>query len=650
MMGRTIRVRMLWAATLPVALVVVAVVAIFWWGAKSDLDGAHAVRVRLIARQVAQASEFGVFSGNRALLQGVVSGAMREPDVVAVAVYDSSGMVMASVGFPNESSVQAFAGQRVSLESQEQDVDSITQPMVGTTVPLNDLFESDARQTDAASGNPVGHVVVRVSRAGLMQREKTALLLALGVGLAGILCGAWIAIRMGRRVVQPILDVSLRIQRIGRGDFSPQPQATAFDPLHEMQESLEQMARRLALSRDDLRRQVDEVTHELRLQKEQAENATIAKTRFLAAASHDLRQPTHAIGLFAGRLGQLPLDANMRRVVDNLEASVRALQDLLDGLLDLSKLEAGAVQVQLAPVDLGQMLQAIRNDLEVQAADKGLRLRVRPSPYWALSDRPVLQRIVMNLTQNAIRYTQKGTVLVSSRPAERGNGIRIEVWDSGIGIAPEHHATIFTEFFQVGNTGRDRTQGMGLGLNIVQRSAQILGHTITLRSEVGCGTRFTVTVPRIEEPSGISAAQADPRLFAAYDFTGQTVLLLEDDDLARSAMVELLSSWGCQVLAASSLTLASTLLAAAPDVSVIVSDFRLGEADDGMGAIFKLRAQARRHVPACLVSGDLDGALMQMARDAGITLLHKPVRPAKMRSLLRHLFNDSSAVPEPRVH
>ncbi len=640
-MARTIRSRMLVAALLPVALVVVVLVGAFGLSRVGDLDEAHRQRAKLLVRQVALASEYGVFSGNTSSLQAVVNGVLREPDVRAVAVFDTRGVMLANAGTPSFTDYEAVQTPAYARQIQAAGVDAVSEPIRSNNVQLDDLFAAQAPDKPAQS-SVLGYAVMEVSRNGLAEREREMVLVGLVIGLLGLSLGSFLAMRLGEGVVQPVLQVSKTIGLIGQGDFHATPALNPLDPLFELQASLKQMAIRLAWGRDEMEQRVAAVTQELRLKKEEAENATLAKSRFLAAASHDLRQPTHALGMFVARLEQLSLEPQTRELVGNLEASVQAMQDLLDGLLDLSRLESGAVQVQVKQVSVQTVLEAVQAALEPVAADKGLRLRVRPTALWAHTDAVLLQRIVMNLGHNALRYTERGTVLISCRSVDAGQNLRIEVWDSGIGISPEHQTEIFKEFYQVGNSGRGRSYGLGLGLNIVERSAQLLGHTVAVRSGLGCGTRISLTLTQArapESPHAVAPAVAEPFPRAG----GQRVLVLEDDASAREAVTELLDSWGYQARAAATVGQALDWLRQGFLPDAIVSDYRLGEGDNGLQAIGRLRALAGADIPACLMSGDTDGGLMQAAKDANLTLLHKPVRPAKLRSLLRRLLDVPSA-------
>lgn len=637
MIFTTIRTRMLAAALLPVTLVIVVLVGVFWSTRVGDLDASHRQRAKLLVHQVAIASEYGLFSGNLTNLQSVVNAMQREPDVRSVAVFGAGGLLLARAGAGGYQTLADLSSPVYVEQQRARGIDILTEVISTNDVQLDDLFSPPA-EDQPVPPLVLGHAVVELSTDGLRAHQRDILFVAVFVGFVGLILGGGLATRLGQGVVLPVARVSRMIERIGRGDLAAGAAPDQRDPLYELQVGLGRMAERLAWSREDLEQRVATVTHELRLKKEEAEAATLAKSRFLAAASHDLRQPTHALGMFIARLGQLPMDAQTRQLVGSLEASVHAMQDLLDGLLDLSRLDAGAVPVHVRAVPLNTLFDSVNGALGPVAAEKGLRLRVRPTALWVMTDEMLLQRMVMNLVHNAIRYTERGTVLLTCRPAEQGRGVRIEVWDSGIGVSPEHQSEIFKEFYQVGNTGRERSRGLGLGLNIVERSARLLGHSVVLRSNLGCGTRFSIGAPRATAPAAMPVAVA-PALPSVTGLDGMRVLVIEDDGFARQAIRELLGSWGCHVDAAQTVEQARVLLRSGSLPDVIVSDFRLGDGSNGLSAIAHLRALAGHDIPACLMSGDTDGALMQAAKAAGLTLLHKPVRPAKLRSLLRNLIS-----------
>ena len=638
----SIRARMLLAALLPVTLVATVLAAVFLVVRVGDNAQAHQQRARSLIRQVALASEYGLFSANIASLQTIASGVLREADVRAAVIVDAQGGVLVRVGKPSYADLPALSGQEGQWVDPATGIDRLTQPIVAAQVTLDDTLERSSADP-AVAPQLLGHVVMEFSRQSLKQRERDMLAAGIAITLGGLLFGGALAVLIGRSVVRPIMRVSRMIQRIGDGDLSVRDEVRPNDPLRDLQKGLNQMAERLELGHEEMAQRVALATSELREKKEEAEVATRAKSQFLAAASHDLRQPTHALGMFVARLGQLPHDAQTQHLVTNLDASVRAMQDLLDGLLDISKLDAGAVQVNLHAAPLNPIFEQIRLAMVDAASEKGLRLRVRPTTAWVRSDPVLLQRILLNLVANAVRYTQQGSVLLACRASghDAGSGVRarIEVWDSGIGIAPEHQTQVFKEFYQVGNAERDRTRGLGLGLNIVERTAHLLGHPFTLRSHLGQGTRFTLEVPLARaDAAPPDAAPAAP----VTRLNGLAVMVIEDDALAAEGLVGLLQSWGCTVTASDGQQQALAQMAQTGVPDVIVSDYRLRGDENGISAVNALCQAAGQSISACLMSGDTDQALITQARQAGLTLLHKPVRPAKLRSLLRSLTTHES--------
>ena len=328
------------------------------------------------------------------------------------------------------------------------------------------------------------------------------------------------------------------------------------------------------------------------------------------------------------------------------------MQDLLDGLLDLSKLEAGAVAPNFQAHPIERTFQAVRAALSVQARAQNLRLRVRPTDLWALTDPALLQRVVMNLGHNALRYTSQGAVLIVCRTVHNGTGVRIEVLDSGRGIDPAHHQQIFQEFYRVDGESADVSKGMGLGLHIVARTADVLGAALAVRSALGCGARFSVTLP-IARPRQIQteaerAVAVGPSGAQIADLQGLRVLLLEADEQLRETLAGLLMSWGCDVLAQAALEPA--LLHMQDDgfvPGVVLCDYALAglAGQDVMQAtaaslgsvVQAVRAHCGEPIQACLFGGPTDAVLREQWQEQGVVVLDKPVRPAKLRAWLRRL-------------
>ncbi|MDD5028093.1 MAG: ATP-binding protein [Rhodoferax sp.] len=635
-----IRTRMLLAALLPLALISVLLSVWALMSRSDDLQIAYEQRNHLVARQIGMASEYGLFSGNRTQLQALVVGALLEADVRWVAIVDRQGQVLASGG---DSALMPSLDQLLTETHgslTRQPVDYIRQPVFPSNTPLEEVFDGAIASTPPSRVS-LGQVVVSFSRQALNDRKRNLLLVGGLIVSLTLLFGMALAVWLSRGVLRPIMQISQLVEQIGRGEFDQARERRGAlsrdDPLYDLQVRVHQMSEQLRLARDELQQQVELATQKLREKKEEAEAANLAKTRFLAAASHDLRQPTHALGLFVSRLSQLDHDVQTRQLVSHLEASVLALQNLLDGLLDISRLEAHGVPVNERPFAMATLLDQLSKDLSDVARAKGLVLQIRPSTAWVRSDATLVYRIVLNLVNNAIRYTQRGRVLVVARAYRSCQQLKIQVWDTGVGIAPEHHQAVFGEFFQVSNAARDRTKGLGLGLSIVQRTADLLGLAVHLRSRLGLGTCVTVTLPLVEaDPNALAVGATEDS--TPLELTGVDVLVIEDDALASQALTVLLQGWGMRVFEAGSLAQALEQMANGWVPGVIISDYRLQDEVNGIEAIESLRRELNVGVAACLMSGDSQPSLAQQAQEAGLTLLQKPVRPAKLRSLLRRLL------------
>lgn len=373
----------------------------------------------------------------------------------------------------------------------------------------------------------------------------------------------------------------------------------------------------------------------LHLRKNEAEAASQAKSRFLAAASHDLRQPAHALGLFVARLKQLPHSPQTRELVAGVDASVQALQDMLDAFFDYSRLDSQLTHAHPRSFALASVFDKLRSSFSDMARHKGLRLRIRPTTAWVQSDPVLLHRVLLNLLSNAVQHTPSGTVLLSCRPGAQAGQWRIQVRDSGIGIAPEHQQKVFEEFYQVENPERDRSKGLGLGLSIVERSCKLLDHRLTLRSALGSGSTFSVQLPCGQAQRAAQEVEPAALVPAVSDLQGMRVLLIEDDELGRAALRGLLQSWGCVVAEAVSAPAAVAQWNPELPPDFLLSDYRLLGTQNGVDAVQQLRALAQRDIPACILSGDTDASVKQRVTQAGLLLLQKPVRPAKLRSVLR---------------
>ncbi|HEU0153253.1 MAG TPA: PAS domain-containing hybrid sensor histidine kinase/response regulator [Arenimonas sp.] len=360
----------------------------------------------------------------------------------------------------------------------------------------------------------------------------------------------------------------------------------------------------------------------------EAEAANLSKTRFLAAISHDVLQPINAARLFTSALRETDEAPEQQRLAERVDVSLRDAEELLDGLLDISRLDAGSLKPELTVFRLDALLASLSAQYAPLAASRGLRFGVHGGPLSVRSDRRLLRRALQNFVANALRYTKAGRVVIGVR--RRGDAVEVQVWDSGPGIPPHHLAQIFDEFRRFDHPSPWGERGLGLGLSICQRVSRMLDHPIGVSSWPGRGSVFSIRVPLADTP----APAKPPRTVAAQgDLGGLKVLCLDNDREILDGMEALLGRWGVDVRVAE--TVAHALAAAQADrPDVLVADYHLHDELDGLGALQSLRAVCGPHTPAVLVTADGSDELKRAARDLGIPVLTKPVKPASLRAFL----------------
>ncbi len=373
--------------------------------------------------------------------------------------------------------------------------------------------------------------------------------------------------------------------------------------------------------------------------KESAEIANQAKSRFLAAANHDLRQPMQALNLHLSELSQTQDPAEQNVIVDDMRQALQTMGSLLNGLLDIDKLEQNEVPVDVTDFPVSELLHHIASDFSLQARKKGLDLRIVTSDLYIRSDPALLGRILQNYVANAVRYTHRGKIRVGCR---RRNGVvRIEVWDSGIGIAEDELTSIFEDYYQLGNPARDREKGLGLGLSIVQRIAKLLDHRIGVRSKPGKGTVFSVDVPT-SAAAGTAKSASVPDSTRSVASEGAQIIVIEDDKAILRAIKALLEKWGARVVAAQDAEGVLVELAAhpvgdgfAPDL--LLADYRLAAGCTGLDAAHRVMASLGRPVNTVILTGDTDSGITREIRIAGFDVLHKPLDPMALKSMIANL-------------
>ncbi|QID19081.1 response regulator [Nitrogeniibacter mangrovi] len=624
-----VRARVVLVAVAPAIVLGAFMIAYFTHLRLADLEQAYSDRGRALARQVATATEYAVFANNIEDLQRLLDTSLREEGVLGVLAVDASGRALARAGRvePPPASAPVSAASQQGLAQTVRFFEPIE------PVRLN-IGESGFDNGTSLAQHPLGGIIIDISNTRLNEQRDQLLNAGASALLLVLIGSVLLAIRMSQGVSEPIRDVARIVARIGAGHLHDRVRVSGGGSLQRLGQGVNEMAERLQSAHREMMQRIDEATAELRNRTDEAERADMAKSRFLAAASHDLRQPMHALGLFIAELAEHPHPPETHRLVRQIQASAEAMENLLDSLLDISRLDAGALEPKIVASPLQPILDRIDNDFQIWAEERGLRLRVRPCAAWIRTDPLLFERILSNLVSNAIRYTPRGTILIACRPD--GDQLRVEVRDSGKGIDTDKQEVIFQEFVQLDNPERARTKGLGLGLAIVRRLTLLLGHTLMLRSRPGHGSVFGVRVERC-------APQTEPDIAPAErppgTLDGTRVLVVDDDPLALASLDSLLAAWGCEVTAASSLGEALALLDPTRPPEVLITDYRLQGHQTGLEVIERIAALVGYRLRSILITGDTGSDVINRARAASLPILHKPVRPAKLRAVMQRLLS-----------
>jgi PAS domain S-box-containing protein len=392
-------------------------------------------------------------------------------------------------------------------------------------------------------------------------------------------------------------------------------------------------------AKQTLEQRVEERTAELKAAlaaqedaKRLAEEANATKTRFVAAASHDLLQPLNAARLFASTLGERSEDRAVVEIAERIDSSMRAAEEVLDDMLDIARLESGTLRTDITEFPVAEAFEHIERQFGTLATRRGLRLRVTRPAYRVRSDRVLLRRILQNLVSNALRYTQRGGVLVACR--RRGTDVELQVWDTGPGIPEQHQRAIFDEFRRLDRPSPWGEQGLGLGLSICHRIALLLGHGLGVRSEVGRGSVFCIRVPLSQSRTTSVPPPSQAVAAAPATLVGLTALCVDNEPEILAGMSALVSRWGVRVVTATCADEARAALETErPDV--VLADYRLGEGEpDGLELLKSMRRAGFEPLPGALVTADHSAAVTERARALGYPVLRKPVKPAALRALL----------------
>ena len=620
----SIRSRMLMIALLPAILIEFGIVTYFTTQTLVTAENAMHARASNAARHLADALPYALLSGNSIRVNALLSTEVANSQLSYARVTEANGRLIAHSGEALRAAMQDNDyHQRIDLRFPDPD-------FLGAR-PIH----SRLREANVMLGNL--EVGVSLDQISAFKRDtliQAAILMLLALGITGML--AW---RLSIRLAGQLQHVGQVVGRLACDDLTVRTQLPPVGEVGALAAGVNNMAEALQRHRGELEKRIRAATADLAAKKNMAERANYAKSRFFAAASHDLRQPLHALSLFVAALKARNQQPEAQTLIDNIEASTAAMELLFNSLLDISRLDAGTIETHPVHFSLRKMLLELDNQFSALAAEKHLRLHFRPCDVTLYSDPLLIERILVNLIANAIRYTDDGGVLVACR--RRGRMVRLSVIDTGRGIPPDQQESVFHEFVQLHNPARDRSKGLGLGLAIVSRLGRLLGHRVNLRSRPQHGSVFSIDVPLGEA----NLIQPPTPTFVPGPIPDDTLVLLVDDESAiLRGMAELFDHWHIDLVTARSADEAVQWLdniGRVPDV--IVSDYRLPDDTDGIEVINRLRHKYGRDIPAILVTGDTAPDTILRISQAGFPLLHKPLRPAKLRALLTHLIQQTRA-------
>lgn len=599
-------VRLMLLSLVPASVAILVAMSVLARHHLTELTALTENNAKAVARQVATLSRTPLMRMDRRALLNAARVGKEQPGVRQVQIRTADGEIVAQSGHWTK------PGDPPGLEVLEA-IDSDDAARAGEV-----MVEFDLDSVAAARRN-LWSTVAALLGASL-----------LGVGLAG-----WWA---ARRISAPIRKLAEAVDKLGEGaDVRVETGATA--EVGRLQHGFNVAAQALADSRKTMESQIASATQELALKNAQLEAANQGKTRLLAAASHDLRQPLHALTLFSDALRTDETDPLRVSRIESIQECVHSLDRLFSELLNLSQIDAGAVKVQRIAFPLDRLFDDISRNFRPQAEEQGLRLVVRKTDAWIDCDYVMLSRILNNLVSNALRHTLQGGVLVGARRS--GSQVRIDVWDTGVGIAPEHQDKVFEEFYQVDAASSRGSRGLGLGLATVRRLCDLLGMPLRLTSRVGRGTLVSVAAPRArpaETPPPCPAAGDD------FDFAGSFILVVDDEPNILEGLSLVLRNWGADVAVAENREQVMALAASWPrPPDVIVTDLLLRDGESGLDVLKSLDrhpGMRGRHAARLLVTGETKPDRLREIAEAGIAVLHKPVTTAVLRQALASVMRE----------
>lgn len=634
-----IRTRILLAVLGPAILVAVLVTGMLVIGQMRQAEVEQNRRLAAVARQLAALAEYNLFVGNNAALEKLLHVAKSEPDVMAAAFLNTQGRVLASTLPaselpPPEQLIPGFEAPVKSADVEHWHVLPIRATQLTDTI---DLYAA-TQQGDAAP--PLGQLLLKISTKSLLDETRAYALKAAGISAFMLVIGIGLALAFSRGLIRTLTDIGQVVEGIGRGKFEMRVDPRGQDELGKLADGINAMAGAIGQTQEQLAERIIEATVTLRHERDEADHAARARSRFFAAASHDLRQPAQALGLFVARLQRDKTAPELQPKLQQLAQTVSNLQGLLGTLLDYSRLDGQVFRVETQPVKASQAIGPVVASFAEAADVKGLQLRSRIRDGWLMTDPALLHRILINLIGNAVRHTRTGGILVTCR--HRGRQARIEVWDTGPGIPPEAHETIFDELVQLDNPERDAEKGLGLGLAIVKKSANLLGHPLSLCSRVGRGSRFALDVPFTapsfpeEVPRDKPASESAP------------VLLIGPAQPDQVEIAALLEGWQFNVRRATEPETLWQSIADDGPPQFVIFDLPKGstQVEKSLDWLNQVAVKLGRELPALIICGGPVPALGEQPGKVPRLLLTRPFRPARLRALIGRLTTHADNLPD----
>jgi len=609
-------------AVIPILLTVAFIESFGFYSQFSELDKALRERSISIARQLASASEFAVFSGNIESLKYNADATLNQPDVNQVTIYDSNKSVLASSSRPGSIKLPPTSLGISSTVHENTSSLWVYEPIIPIALDVEELNSDVSSLTNR--NTILGVVLIEFSKARLNERKVHLLIFALMLTTIIFILAVSIAYRLSKNVTNPINVLGKGIVDIGNGNLDTLIPNFGVIELDRLASGINSMTAQLKNDRDHLQKRIREATEGLRQKQKQAEDANQAKSQFLSAASHDLRQPIAASSLYIDTLKLTNLDPHQKKIVTRLKESMSSMTGLLNSLLDISKLDGGMINPKIVPFDLSQLYSRIEANFQSLAENKGLRFHMffsRRKSLLVMTDSDLIDRVVMNLVSNAIKFTSKGGVLVSAR--HRKKEILLQVWDTGIGMDEESIKHIYDEFYQVGNPQRDRMHGLGLGLSIVKRSVELLGTQISCHSRPGRGTVFSLRLPVLEETARtenilVNRGNNKTRL------QGKRFIVIEDNVLVANGMIGWIEEKGGQAFHFQNAkdVLSSTEIR---NSDYFVVDHMLGGDTNGIQLLNLLKQKFATPISAVVITGDTSAAFIKGSANCEWPILHKPI-------------------------